>query len=63
MKQITKAATTTLAAILVFAFTATAQTNELEGKPYNHERNFKELEYLAPERNPGYRRIDDLHRH
>ena len=44
MKRTMRAATTTLAAILIFAFTATAQTNELEGKTYNHERNFKEFD-------------------
>ena len=53
MKRVMRAATTTLAAILIFAFTATSQTNEREGKTYNHQRNFKELEYSLQSEIPG----------
>lgn len=52
MKKSTRAATT-LAAILVFAFTATSQTSEFEGRTYSHQRNFKEFQYSLESDIPG----------
>ena len=38
MKRSMRAASITFAAILVFAITATSQTNEPEGRTFNHQR-------------------------
>jgi hypothetical protein len=41
MKRGMRAATTTIAAVLIFAFTVSAQTNGAESRKFNHERTFK----------------------
>ena len=48
-----RAATTTLAAVLIFAFTATSQTSAPEGRTFNHQRNFKEFDYSLQSEIPG----------
>jgi hypothetical protein len=53
MKRGMRAATTTLAAILILAFTATSQTSEVEGRQYNHQRNFKVFENSLQSEIPG----------
>ena len=53
MKIGTRAATTTLAAIVIFAFTATSQTSEPESRTFNHQRNFKEFDYSLQSEIPG----------
>ena len=53
MKIGIRAATTTLAAILIFAFSAASQTNELEGRKFNHQRNFKVFESSLQSDIPG----------
>jgi hypothetical protein len=53
MKRGMKAASITLAAVLVFAITATSQTKEPEGRTFNHPRNFKEFDYSLQSEIPG----------
>lgn len=53
MKTGTRAATTTLAAIVIFAFTAISQTNAPENRILNHQRNFKEFDYSLQSEIPG----------
>jgi hypothetical protein len=53
MKRSMRAASITLAAVVVFAITATSQTNEPEGRTFNHPRNFKEFDYSLQSEIPG----------
>ncbi len=53
MKTGIRAATTTLAAVLIFAFTASAQTDGAESKTLNHERTFKVFESSLQSDIPG----------
>ncbi len=53
MKRGMKAASVTLAAVLVFAITATSQTKAPESKTFNHPRNFREFDYSLQSEIPG----------
>ncbi len=53
MKRNMHAASIAMAAILIFAFTASAQTAEPEGRTFNHQRNFKEFDYSLQSEIPG----------
>ena len=53
MRTGARAATITLAAILIFAFTAASQTGETEGRQFNHQRNFKVFESSLQSDIPG----------
>jgi hypothetical protein len=53
MKTGIRAATTTLAAVLIFAFTGSAQTNGTESRSLNHERTFKVFETSLQSDIPG----------
>ena len=53
MKTSMRAATMTTAAILIFAFKAASQPISVEGRKFNHERNFQVFERSLQSNIPG----------